>query len=149
MLAWKSIFSTVYYSNKDIEPSIGLRNCLPLSALENLAIKALEAQTENKFDHADKIELKPPKGYINFTFKNGYNVQLDGATGAILRIDYKYGGWIQDLHDGSIVEDWTHDTIAGKKIYSTVMSLALLFLTISGIYLWYKPKQIKKAKQMK
>ena len=78
-------------------------------------------------------------------FDRGYYVRGDGASGMTTLIERRYGGWIQDIHDGAIVDSWLGDKAGvSKKFYSTVLAAALLFLTLSGIYLWYKPLLIKR-----
>jgi len=148
MLGWKSIFTKIIFDNKKVAPSATLQKWLPLDSLEIFASGALNEKTKNEFKHAESIQLKPAKGYINFIFKNNYNVQVDGATGTALHIEQKNGGLIQDIHDGAFV-DGLFSSSAGlsKKIYTTIIGLALLFLTVSGFYLWYKPRQIKLSKK--
>jgi uncharacterized iron-regulated membrane protein len=148
LLGWKSIFTSVVFDNKNVKPATNMQNWLPLDSLEKLAAVALNEKTNSKFKEAENIQLKPAKGYINFSFKNYYNIQVDGATGVPLHIEQKNGGIIQDIHDGAIVDGWlTNKAGVSKKIYSTIMALALLFLTVSGFYLWWKPKQIKLSKK--
>lgn len=148
MLGWKYLFTKSIFDNKNIKPETSLYKWLPLDSLETLAAISLNEKTNNRFAHAENIQLKPAKGFISFVFKNNYNIQVDGATGAPIHIEQKNGGIIQDIHDGAIVGDWFNfKTASAKTIYSGIMGLALLFLTISGTYLWWKPKQLKNAKK--
>ena len=147
LLAWKSAFTKTILENKTLEPSTALHAWLPVDSLEIMAVKSLNEKIQGKYKHAEKIELKPSKGYISFSFKNYYTVQLDGATGIPLLIEQKAGGFIQDIHDGAIADSlYNGKSGIAKKVYSTTMGLALLFMTISGFYLWYKPKQLKNKK---
>jgi uncharacterized iron-regulated membrane protein len=147
MLGWKYLFTKSIFDNKEVKVETKLNKWLPLDSLEKLATVALNEKTSSKFEHAENIQLKPAKGFINFSFKNNYTIQVDGATGAAIHIEQKNGGIIQDIHDGAIVGDWFNfKTATAKTIYSTIMGLSLLFLTISGTYLWWKPKQIKNSK---
>lgn len=148
MLGWKSIFTKIIFDNKKVTASASLQKWLPLDSLEIFASVALNEKTKNEFKHAESIQLKPAKGYINFIFKNNYNVQVDGATGTALHIEQKNGGLIQDIHDGAFVDGlFSSNTGLSKKIYTSVIGLALLFLTVSGFYLWYKPRQIRLSKK--
>jgi uncharacterized iron-regulated membrane protein len=148
MLGWKYLFTKNIYDNKEIKAESKLSKWLSLDSLENIAAKDINEKTNNKFEHAENIQLRPAKGYINFSFKNNYNIQVDGATGAAIHIEQKNGGIIQDIHDGAIVGDWFgFKSATSKTIYSSIMGFALLFLTISGTYLWWKPKQIKNSKK--
>ncbi|MEI7473075.1 MAG: PepSY domain-containing protein [Chitinophagaceae bacterium] len=148
MLAWKAVFTNVIFDNKKITGDTNFQKWLPLDSLELIAVNSINEKTNNKFKHAESIQLKPAKGYINFTFKNNLNIQVDGATGNTIHIEQKNGSLIQDIHDGAIVDGWvTNKWGLSKKIYSTIMGLALLLLTISGFWMWYKPKQIKQSKK--
>ena len=148
MLAWKSVFTNVIFDTEKITASTSLQKWLPLDSLESIAVKSINEKTNNNFKHAESIQLKPAKGYINFSFKNNLNIQVDGATGNTIHIEQKNGSLIQDIHDGAIVDGWlTNKFGLSKKIYSTIMGLALLILTLSGFWMWYKPKQIKQSKK--
>lgn len=150
MLGWKSLFTKVIFDNKQITPSIILQNWLPIDSLEKIATLSINEKTKNHFEHAEKIELRPSKGYINFAFKKNYYIQVDGATAGIIHLEQKNGGLIQEIHDGAIIDGWfTNKFGLSKKIYTTTLGFALLFLTISGFYLWWKPKQIKLSKSGK
>ncbi len=147
MLGWKSLFTTTVFEDKQVKASKAFRNWLPMDSLERLAAMSLEGRVPGHREHAERAELRIPKGYIDFQFSNYYYVQVDGSSGKTIRIERKIGGWIQDLHDGAIVDGWlTNKWGISKKIYSSVIAVALLALTLSGFYLWYKPKQIKQAK---
>lgn len=147
MLAWKYVFTKTIYDDPKIKAETSLRKWLSLDSLETLAVVSLNEKASQKFKSAENIQLKPDKGYINFSFKNNYNIQVDGATGAPIHIEQKNGSFIQDIHDGAIVGDWFNlKSGLSKTIYSTLMGFALLFLTLSGFYLWWKPKQIKQSK---
>lgn len=148
MLAWKAAFTNVIFDNKKITASTSLQKWLPLDTLESIAVIAINEKTNNQFTHAENIQLKPAKGYINFSFKSNFNIQVDGATGNTIHIEQKNGSLIQDIHDGAIVDGWLTGKLGlSKKIYTTIMGLALLFLTVSGFWMWYKPKQIKQSKK--
>jgi uncharacterized iron-regulated membrane protein len=150
MLGWKYLFTKTVFDNRDVKMVTLFHKWLPLDTLEILAAKALNEKTGNAFEHAENIQLKPAKGYINFIFKKNYNIQVDGGTGHAIHIEQKNGSFIQDIHDGAILGGWFNlQSGLYKTIYSSVMGLALLFLTISGFYLWWKPKQLKQSKHKK
>lgn len=93
----------------------------------------------------DRIDVRPDKGIAKFTFKGNYwGVQLDCANGRLLLVEKRHSDFIEDLHDGSFL-----DNMIGtggeeiKVVYSTVMGLSLLLLVVSGFWLWYGPKRIR------
>jgi uncharacterized iron-regulated membrane protein len=147
MLGWKSLFSTTIFEDKQVMASSSFKSWLSLDSLESLAALSLAEKTALRPGHSERVDIRLSKGYINFMFKKNYYVQVDGASGKTILIEKRNGGWIQDLHDGAIVDGWfANKSGISKKIYSSVISLALLTLTISGFYLWYKPLLIKKKR---
>ncbi len=90
----------------------------------------------------DRMDVRPDKGIIKVTFKEGYwEAQVDGASGNVLSVAQRHADWIEHIHDGSIISE------AFKLVYTNYIGLGLLFLSITGFWLWYGPKVIRKAKQ--
>ena len=146
MLGWKALFTQIIFDNPNLKPA-DYHTWMPLDSLEILATHALNEKSGNRFEKAERIELRPAKGFVNFAYPKNYYIQVDGATGAPIHIERKNGSFIQDIHDGAILGNWLGgQTAVTKKIYTTILALALMFLTISGFYLWYKPRQLKKLK---
>jgi hypothetical protein len=71
-------------------------------------------------------------------------VQLDCTTGELLHIERRRSDFIENIHDGSIL-DYVIETDGEqiKLVYTTIMGGALLLFTISGFWLWYGPKKFK------
>lgn len=96
----------------------------------------------------DRIDIRPEKGIAKFIFsKNHLEIQIDGATGEILNLGERYSDWLEDVHDGSIVDDTLgipHGIF--KVLYTVVCALALLIFTITGFWLWYGPKHMKRLR---
>jgi len=89
----------------------------------------------------DKLDVRPSKGIIKVLFKEGYwEVQVDGTTGKSLSVMQRHTDWIEQLHDGSIINDFV------KLTYSNIIGWGVLILTLSGFWLWYGPKMVKKMK---
>lgn len=148
LLGWKSLFTEIIFENKEIKVETSMKKWKSLDSLESIAIIALNEKTKNKFKHAKSIQIKPSKGSINFAFENNYAIQVDGATGETIRIEHKNAEFIQDLHDGALIDELFNSKMGlSKKIYTALMGLALLMLTLSGFWMWFKPKQIKKLKK--
>ena len=59
--------------------------------------------------------------------------QVDAVTGAVLGVATRRSDWFEQLHDGSLFGDWVHDWIM------PMVALALAFLVLSGLYMWYFP----------
>lgn len=88
---------------------------------------------------------------VKFVFEDHYwSIQLDGATGKLLHIGQRRSDFIENIHDGSILDRYFGTTNGQiKLIYTTIMGLALICFTITGFWLWYGPKQMRKKKNTK
>lgn len=118
---------------------------LPLDTLSLLATGALYEST-GTLSEIDRIDVRPGKGSMKFLFKDGYReVQLDAATGSVLRVGRRYNDLIEQVHDGSIIDDWLGipDGIF-KVFYNSLMGVALVIFTVTGFWLWYGPKRMRK-----
>ncbi|MBB4079484.1 putative iron-regulated membrane protein [Lewinella aquimaris] len=121
--------------------STELTEWLPTADLLSMAQVALTDSLGPTYDPTiDRIDYRPDKGSLKFLFKDHYGeVQLDGTTGQVLSIGIRRADFIEQIHDGSII----NDTV--KLIYSTIMGLATIIFTLSGFWLWYGPKQMRKS----
>lgn len=128
--------------------STKLVDFIALDSLQQIAQKeiALFLKESNTIE-IDRIDIRPEKGMVKFTFQsNFYEVQLDGATGSLLQIDLRRSDIIEKIHDGSIV-DYYLGIKSGvfKLIYTSILSMALLLFVITGFWLWYGPKRMRKG----
>ena len=94
----------------------------------------------------DRIDIRPDKGMAKFVFADHYNgIQLDMATGKVLHIEKRRADFIEKIHDGSILDQYLHTGNGQIKLfYTTVIGLALLVFTVTGFWLWYGPKRMRK-----
>lgn len=96
----------------------------------------------------DRIDIRPDKGIAKVTFTSHFTeVQLDGYSGEVLSVSTRHSDWIEKVHDGSIIDYYWTGEEGAKLTYSTLTSLGLILMSISGFYLWYFPKRIRKLKQ--
>lgn len=150
LLGWKKNSANLILPQTQQGTSVNLEEWLPLESLQSIAFKALQDAIAQDIDlDLDRIDARPSKGVVKFVFNNHYwGIQLDGATGKVLSISQRRADFIENIHDGSILDIVfrTNSTIL-KLLYSTVMSLALLTFTITGFWLWYGPKRMRKAKR--
>jgi len=147
LLSFKSAFTKVIFENKKISAESKLTSILPLDSLETIATTILNEKANMKFKKSEKVEIKIAKGTVLFYYKDAYSIQLNGSSGEPILIEKKFGGIIQDIHDGAILDSLFINKLSlSKKVYSIIMGLSLLLLTITGTYLWYKPKMIKKSR---
>jgi hypothetical protein len=125
-----------------------LKDWLPLDSLQTVALNILrDSLPPGLSEELDRLDIRQDKGIIKFVFTDHfYEIQLDGATGQLLQIAVRRSDYIEKIHDGSLL-DYYLGTGNGeiKVVYTTIMGLALLTFTITGFWLWYGPKRMRKA----
>ncbi len=104
------------------------------------ALRAIDSVTHQE-NAIDRLDVRYDKGIIKVLFTNGYwEVQVDASTGKALSVAQRHADWIEHIHDGSIVSELF------KLIYTNYIGFGLLILSITGFWLWYGPRAIRKAK---
>jgi len=146
LLGWKK-HSGGYLLPKSYQgSSTDLKDWLPLDSLYAEASKILHDSVSPDLSlKIDRIDVRQDKGMVKFVFKEHYwGLQLDGATGKLLRIERRRSDFIEKVHDGSILDEWTKNKGGEiKLIYTSITGLALLMFTITGFWLWYGPKRMR------
>ena len=124
-----------------------LQDWLPLSQLENRVQQHLQSAGYPDYN-LDRIDIRKEKGIAKFIFHEKLmEVQIDGATGEILHTGKRYSDLMEDLHDGSVVDDLLSlPNGIFKLFYTIVCGFALLIFTITGFWLWYGPKYMKQIR---
>ncbi|OOG72795.1 PepSY-associated TM helix domain-containing protein [Algoriphagus sp. A40] len=118
-----------------------------ISPAEMVSIAEAEMAKIGESTEVDRIDIRPDKGVAKVTFKTHFTeVQLDGFSGEVLSIETRHSDWIEKVHDGSIVDFYLGGDEATKLTYSTLTALGLILMGISGFYLWYFPKVIRRLK---
>ena len=131
LLGWKKHSATLQPPTQR-GSATELADWLPLDSLRVRAQAALPLEI-------DRMDVRPDRGIVKVLYASGhYEVQLDGATGAVLSRGRRHADWIEALHDGSIVSQ------PFKLVYSTLLGLALLVFTVSGFWLWYGPRVLRR-----
>ncbi|KAA6433267.1 PepSY-associated TM helix domain-containing protein [Rufibacter glacialis] len=149
LLGWKKHTGGLILAKTHTGTSTNLKDWLPVDSLTTNAFKAVKDSLGADVTLTlDRIDMRPDKGTVKFLFVEEYlGVQLDGATGKLLHLETRRADFIENLHDGSILDRvFGVDSGVLKVIYSTIMGVALLIFTITGFWLWYGPKQMKQDK---
>jgi len=96
-----------------------------------------------------RIDIRPEKGTVKFVFKNHFSeIQLDCSSGDILSVATRRSDILEKIHDGSIIDYFIDQEQSGFKLtYTSLLGLGLLTISISGFWLWFNPKKIRKLKQ--
>jgi uncharacterized iron-regulated membrane protein len=150
LLGWKKNSFGIIQGATSKGVSSDLKTWLPIDSLQTIAINTLhDSISPNLSSELERIDARPSKGILKFVFLDDYwEVQLDGATGKVMNINRRRSDIIENIHDGTILDvlfNTKNDQF--KLTYTTIMGLALLMLTLSGFWLWYGPKKLRKQKQ--
>lgn len=150
LLGWKKHSDGIIIPKSYSGTSTDLKDWLPIDSLHTLACVVLrDTGSDNLSQELQRIDIRKNKGMVKFVFSDHlWEIQLDGATGKLLNVGRRYSDLLEDLHDGSVLDELL-ETENGqiKLIYSSIMGLAFLILTISGFWLWYGVKRIRKGKK--
>lgn len=123
---------------------------LPLPRLADNARAAFQDTLAPKTEpRIDRMDVRGNKGTLKVTFQGSYyEVQLDGATGTVLHIGRRNSDFLEQLHDGSILDlEMGWDATPFKLFYTSIMGLALFTFSITGFWLWYGPKRMRSGKR--
>ena len=101
-----------------------------------------ETYPEQAGNGIDRMDVRPSKGIVKVLFKEGWwEVQLDGTSGEVLSIAKRHSDWIEALHDGSIISD------TFKLISMNTLGIGLSLMIITGLWLWYGPRVVKRRRK--
>lgn len=123
--------------------STDLADWMPIDSLAQLAEMALyEAYPTQSDNPIDRLDARPDKGMIKVLFKQDWwEVQIDGTNGEILSIAKRHSDWIEKIHDGSIIGD------TFKLISMNILGVGLTLMIVTGIWLWYGPKIVRRLRK--
>lgn len=108
--------------------------------ISNAALRAIDS-AGMPGNPIDRMDVRFDKGMVKVLFKNGYwEAQVDLKTAKVLSVAQRHADWIEHLHDGSLISD------GFKLVYTNLLGIGLFTLALSGLWLWYGPKVIRKSK---
>tara|TARA_R110000782_G_scaffold108223_1_gene196682 strand:- start:316 stop:894 length:579 start_codon:yes stop_codon:yes gene_type:complete len=147
LLGWKKHSAGIILSKSYQGSSIELKDWLPIDSLNSMAnYYLLEKISPELSTDIDRIDIRKDKGMVKFIYSEHlWGLQLDGATGKLLHVDRRYSDLIENIHDGSILDKYLGTSNNQIKVfYTTIMGVALLVFTITGFWLWYGPKRMRR-----
>ncbi len=108
---------------------------VPAIGFDRLLAAAIEGVPGTQgWGDVHRIDVRPSRGLAKITLRNQQEVQVDLGTGAVLQVAYRRSDWLESLHDGSFFAgDWTR---LGVFLPT---GLALLWLLVSGLWMWWVP----------
>jgi uncharacterized iron-regulated membrane protein len=140
LLGWKKNVELLQPATLKGE-SLDVSKWVSFEAISHSALRAIDSVT-NEENSIDRLDVRYDKGLVKVLFTKGYwEVQVDPSTGKAMSVAQRHADWIEHVHDGSIINDFF------KLIYTNYIGVGLLFLSITGFWLWYGPKVIRKAKR--
>ena len=144
ILAWKNNSAGILLPKTEKGISTNMDKWLSIASLKSIAVKYLKDSISDNFSaQISKIDIRPNKGIAKFLFKkNYYEIQIDCTTGKVLAFNMRNSDWIEDIHDGSIIDIFFN--IKGNTVkifYSTLIGLGSLFMTFTGIAIWAKRRK--------
>lgn len=151
LLGIKKHSGDLIMSKSFIGTSTDLKDWLPLDSLHQKACQIVRDSISPELSlKLDRIDIRKDNGMVKFVFADHFwGVQLDGATGKLLHIEKRRSDFIEKIHDGSILDFYVGTTNGQLKLmYSTTLGLALLLFTITGFWLWYGPKLLRRKSNM-
>jgi len=110
-----------------------VRSFLPLDEIFERVL-AVGHPAFRTVDDIDRVDVRPDRSLHKVRSRHEYaEIQIDAVTGEILSIDVRRSDLIESIHDGSIFGDTVHVWIM------PAVTIAMLFLVFSGIWLWIEP----------
>ena len=110
-------------------------------------LQALKSDPElnvQSWDQVERIDIRPSKGLAKLTLETGIEVQIDTSNGKVLQKAPRRSDLIEALHDGSFFAgDYT------KLGLFLPTAIALFLMLLSGLWLWWLPLKVKRAKRLK
>jgi len=95
------------------------------------------------WDDVNRMDVRPGRGMVKVWLQNGYEVQVDLGTGAILQVAYRRSDLIESIHDGSFFGgDWT------KLGLFLPTGLTLLLLWCGGLWMFWVPFSAKRKRAL-
>lgn len=147
LLGWKKNTGGLILAKSQQGTSTDLKKWLPLDSLHRNACQILHDSVSQHLSlELERIDVRKDKGMVKFVFADHFwGLQIDGATGKLLKIEQRRADFIENIHDGSIIDKYAgFDSGTFKLLYTSIMGVALLVFTITGFWLWYGPKYMKK-----
>ena len=144
LLGWKKNSNGLILAKTKIGTSKDLKEWLPLDSLHTLALQAAAKLHPTSKPQLKRIDVRKEKGTVKFIFENYCGIQIDGATGNVLFHESRTSDLLENIHDGSIIDYLLGTSGWFKLLYTSIMGIALLLFTVTGFWLWYGPKRMRK-----
>jgi len=95
----------------------------------------------SSWEDVDRMDVRPGKGMAKIRASNHWEAQVDLTTGEVLQTAFRRSDIIESIHDGSFYAGWIH------AVVMPAVAICLLFLVVSGLYLWIEPTIRKRRRR--
>lgn len=106
------------------------------------SVKSITEPEIRGWQDIKRLDIRPNKGVIKVQTQHSVEIQLDFATGEVLKIAQRRSDLIESIHDGTFFHD------AAKLGLFLPAALILFVLWVTGIYLFLLP-YLRKGKALK
>ncbi len=151
LLGWKKHSNGLILPKSYKGISTDSKDWKSLDELYNNAVKIARTKISPDLSlELERIDVRPDKGMVKFVFIQDYwGIQLDLTTGELLHIERRNSDFVENIHDGSVLDYiFRTDGEYLKLAYTTIMGLSLLTFTITGFWLWFGPKRLRKLREI-
>lgn len=116
---------------------------LPDRSLPSLvaAVRGLPGHEAIRWNDIDRIDVRPRDGIAKVILRNRHEVQVDLTSGSAVATGYRTSDLIETIHDFSFLGTWS------KYVFSFGSGIALLFMSITGTYLFFLPMLVRRRKR--
>lgn len=150
LLGWKKNTGGLILPKTVKGQSNNPQDWLPLDVLHEKAVEIARQKISPDFPtELDRIDIRPDKGMAKFIFAKDYwGLQIDLTTGELLQLEKRHSDFIENIHDGLILDHiFGTDGEQFKLVYTSIMGFSLLTFTITGFWLWFGPKRMRATRR--
>ncbi len=146
LLGWKKNSNGFLLAATSQGNSANTNEWLPVGMLQKTAVRYLRDSVDASLStEIDRIDIRPKQGIAKFIFANHFcALQLDCSTGKVLKVESRRSDFVENIHDGSILDRLLQTNGIIKLIYTSIMGLALIIFVVTGFWLWYGPKRMRR-----
>lgn len=102
-------------------------------------VKEVPSMGVTGWGDVNRLDVRPDRGMAKVWLRNGWEVQVDLGTGAVLQTEYRRSDFIESIHDGSF---FAGDVTKLGVFLPAGVTLFLLWL--SGVWMWWQPFSAKR-----
>jgi hypothetical protein len=106
------------------------------------SLRSVPGMAVRTWDDVNRLDVRPGRGVVKAWLQNGYEVQVDLGTGAVLQTAYRRSDLIESIHDGSLFGgDWV------KLGVFLPTGLTIFLLWATGLWMWWVPFAAKRRRR--